>query len=157
MRCGIIFGVLLLVGCAASPKWYEEAGHQPTPDGWKGGGLLIVIVTDEYDSPLGSLKLRLTNEHLDIVEPDSWPVAWLIESSLPDIVPDAWVGREDLPSAYSISGDRLHVNLNATLVDDNIILRGRLTEDGAIGEIFWSSPFGYKVHGKFVAVKVRWL
>ena len=156
MRRGLILCGLFLAGCATTENWYDDAGSGPTPDGWKKTGLLIVVVTDDHHEPLGSFKLRLTNEHLDTVEPDSWPVAWLVESDLPSTIPDAWIGNQEVPSAYSIDGDRIIMNLNASIVDDNIMLRGKLVQDSAAGIIFWSSPFGHKVHGNFVAVKVRW-
>lgn len=73
MRCGTILGVLFLVGCASSENWYLDAGSEPTPDGWEmPAETLVIVVTDERREPLGSFKLRLTNEHVETIEPESW-------------------------------------------------------------------------------------
>ena len=46
--------------------------------------------------------------------------------------------------AYEINGANLLIDLHATICDSNVMMRGMLLETGAIGEIYYSTPFPAK-------------
>lgn len=46
--------------------------------------------------------------------------------------------------AYVINGAIILIDLHATICDSNIMMRGKLLETGAVGEVVYSTPFPAK-------------
>ena len=46
--------------------------------------------------------------------------------------------------AYLIDGATLWIDLNATICDSNVMMQGKLLETGAIGKVYYSTPFPAK-------------
>ena len=50
----------------------------------------------------------------------------------------------DSQVAYEISGATLWIDFHATICDSNVMMQGKLLETGAVGRVFYSTPFPAK-------------
>jgi hypothetical protein len=50
----------------------------------------------------------------------------------------------DSQVAYEINGATLQIDLHASICDSNVMLQGKLLETGAIGKVYYSTPFPSK-------------
>lgn len=139
-RINLAAPLLLLVGCAASVSTNEKLMGQPTPEAWAGLDVWDFILVEANGKPAGFIRFQLTDEPADTCAYGSYlarPV--LIET---EVLPlKSWYEEHSLHAAYEIHGALLRVQLNAPACDNDIVLSGALSSDGARGRITSSSAF----------------
>ena len=142
-RISLAASLLLFVGCAASVSTNEKLMGQPTPETWAGLEVWDFILVEANGEPAGFIRFQLTDEPADTCAYGSYlarPV--LIET---EVLPlKSWYEEHSLHAAYEIHGALLRVQLNAPVCDNDIVLSGALSSDGARGQITSSSAFSPK-------------
>ena len=113
---------------------------QPTPEVWGDLEVWDFILVSADGDPAGFVRFQLTDAPADACG-YSWYLARpvLIET---EVLPlKSWYEEHYLHAAYEIHGALLRIQLNAPICDNDVILGGELSSDGARGQITGSSAF----------------
>jgi hypothetical protein len=150
-RLALLFLVLGVSACAPTQEWYSDAGNGPTPESWVEVSEFVVVVIGDRDQPTGAIRFETSPETVDACGLTMNRARLISDSS--GIVPESWYQKDDIPSGYLVSGDRLRVVLNAPICDDNYLIKAKLVDGGGAGVFYWSSPWDHKILGN-VAVAI---
>lgn len=140
---------ILSAGCASSPSEYEIFASRPTPQIWKDHATWQFHIVDPNGNWLGSIDLMFHKEHANATTCTSgdWRKATLLKSTATEF---AMTGAAfttsggDSQVAYMVDGATLWIDLHATICDSNIMMQGKILETGAIGKVYYSTPFPAK-------------
>ena len=153
--------LMIASGCASSPSEYENFAAKPTPQIWKDGSTWQFHLVGREGNWLGSIDLMLNDEQVDTCTSGDWRKATVLRATAMDFDMSgaAFVasgGRAQV--AYEINGATLLIDLHASICDSNVMLSGTLFETGAMGKVYYSTPFPAKGddgdRGRFTAAPV---
>lgn len=86
-------------------------------------------------------------DQADTCTSGDWRKATLLRSSAKGFAMTGAAFTEsggDSQLAYEINGATLWIDLHATICDSNVMMQGKLLETGAIGTVYYSTPFPAK-------------
>ena len=138
---------ILASGCASSPSEHQVFASKPTPRIWSDHRTWQFHIVDPDGNWLGSMDLVFGEEQATTCSSGDWRKATLLRSTAKQF---AMTGAAftasggDSQVAYRVDGAILWIDLHARICDSNIMLQGKLLETGAIGRVFYSTPFPAK-------------
>lgn len=144
----------LCAACTASPSIYALLSSQPTPSAWASKGIWAFDLSDRQQMELGTVVFEMTDEVVSTCSSGTWLRARLKSTTFKSLPLQNWYDENaptPLYAAYGITGRNLLIQLNAPICDNDLILRGELSEASAQGTYASEAMLGGEVLGKFVA------
>ena len=139
--------IFLASGCASSPSEYQTFAGKPTPQIWKDHSTWQFHIVDPDGNWFGSIDLMFGEERAKTCTAGDWRKATLLRSTANRF---AMTGAAfttsggDSQVAYLVNGATLWIDLHATICDSNVMMQGELLETGAVGRVYYSTPFPAK-------------
>ena len=159
----ILLIVYCLSGCTNSYfNEHQRIVNRSTPPVFTEFSKWQFHILDPEGQWLGSMTLAFQEQSVETCTSGDWKKADLLDSTI-DSFPMTGAmfttsgGKSKY--AYLVEGAFLWIDLHADICDSNIMLKGELLENGAVGVVRYSTPFPGKNdngdRGTFTAAPIR--